>query len=203
MRVNFLAHSVFGFNDSALIAGQICGDFVRGRDLSRFPERLERGIRLHRYLDRFTDTHPALTEARHQITIVPLRFSGIVVDVMFDHYLALHWDMLYENSLDSHAHAVSSALREYEHYFPDSLKRFMVILERERILQGNVQLRGIEITLSRIAGRSDKYSDLFLNIAELETLREHLLEPFNVFFPDLQLAAQRQLSQPEKSRHEQ
>ena len=191
MRVNFLAHSVFGFNDSALIAGQICGDFVRGRDLSRFPERLERGIRLHRYLDRFTDTHPALTEARHQITIVPLRFSGIVVDVMFDHYLALHWDTFYEISLDSHAQVVASALREYEHHFPASLKRFMVILERERILQGNVQLHAIEITLSRIAGRSDKYSALSLNIAELETLRELLHEPFNVFFPDLQLAAQK------------
>ena len=199
MRVNFLAHSVLGFNDSALIAGQICGDFVRGRDLSRFPERLERGIRLHRYLDRFTDTHPALTEARHQIRIVPLRFSGIVVDVMFDHYLAIHWDILYENSLDSHAQVVSSALREYEHHFPDSLKRFMVVLERERILQGNVRLRAIEITLSRIAGRSAKYSDLSLSIAQLETLRELLLEPFNIFFPDLQLAAQTRLSQPEKS----
>ena len=177
------------------MAGQFCGDFVRGRDLSRFPGGLERGIRLHRYLDRYTDTHPELIKARHSINEVPLRFSGILIDVMFDHYLALRWDSLNVGSLDRHVQRVHSALEKHQQHFPDSLKRFMLALVQEKILQGNIHLRSIETTLNRISRRSTRYSDLSLSIDQLEPLRDTLVNPFDIFFPDLHHAAQMHFSQ--------
>jgi len=187
--VNFLAHSLFGFHDPELTAGQFCGDFIRGRDLSFLPAGVERGIRLHRHLDRFTDTHTALTPLRQAIPDVPRRLAGIVVDVMFDHYLARRWEQISRVSLDHHASFVVAALGRHAQHFPPSLKRFARLLETENILQNNVHLSSIELTLSRIAGRSNKFAALALNTAQLEPLRKTLIEPFDIFFPDLQQSA--------------
>lgn len=194
--VNFLAHSLLGFNNSELIAGQFCGDFVRGSNLSHFPEGIEHGIRLHRYLDRFTDTHPVLTPVRQTIPDLPRRFAGIVVDVMFDHYLARRWDQISQVSLDHHAKTVILALNQHELHFPLPLKRFTKLLEREDILQNNLHLSSIELTLSRIASRSTKFSALALTTEQLEPLRETLIEPFNTFYPDLHQAAVAYVAQP-------
>ena len=187
--VNFLAHSLFGFNNSELIAGQFCGDFVRGSDLSRFPQGVEQGIRLHRYLDRYTDTHPVLNAARQAMPGVPRRLSGIVMDVMFDHHLARHWAQVSERSLALHEQNVLAALNQHEAHFPGSLKRFVRVLERENILQNNVHLESIELTLARIAQRSPTFSHLALNVDQLAPMRNVLQEPFHQFYPDLLTAA--------------
>lgn len=192
--MNFLAHSLFGFNNSELIAGQFCGDFVRGSDLSHFPVGVEQGIRLHRYLDRYTDTHQVLNAVRRDMPNVPRRLSGIVMDVMFDHHLARQWSQVSELSLESHEQRVLSALNQHEAHFPVPLKRFMQVLERENILQNNVHLASIELTLARIARRSPKFAALALSVEQLTPLRDTLVNPFNSFYPDLLVAASDYLS---------
>lgn len=194
--VNFLAHSLLGFNNSELIAGQFCGDFVRGSDLSHFPAGIERGIRLHRHLDRFTDSHPALSPVRQTIPEVPRRLAGIVVDVMFDHYLAQRWDQISPVSLDKHAKAVIEALNLHETHYPLKLKHFVRLLEREDILQNNLHLSSIELTLNRIAARSTKLDALKLSTAQLKPLGDRLVKPFDVFFPDLHQAAVNYVATP-------
>jgi len=178
------------------MAGQFCGDFVRGSNLSHLPETIERGIRLHRHLDSFTDSYPALTTVRQAVPGVPRRLAGIVVDVMFDHYLARNWAQISQVSLDDHAQSVIVALHEHEVHFPASLKRFTRLLASENILQNNLHLASIELTLKRIASRSAPFNALVLTREQLEPLRDTLVEPFDVFWPDLHQAAVMFIEQP-------
>jgi len=197
--MNFLAHSLFGFNDHALIAGQFCGDFVRGRDLSAYPAGIENGIRLHRYLDNYTDTHPTLMQCRTAVLPVRRRFAGILIDVLFDHYLAKNWSSVSALSLDAHAEDVYVALTAHESHLPDSLKRFVIILKRESLLQNNLHLDSIERTLARIAKRSDALAPLALSAAELKPISENLAQPFADFYPDLYRAALNFVAQQPRS----
>lgn len=187
--MNFLAHSLLTFDDPDLLAGQICGDFVRGNDLSRFPEGVEKGIRLHRYLDRFTDTHPTLVAQKHLLSVVPRRFAGILIDVLFDHFLAVNWHAVSDVSLDRHADHVQGALQLHHQALPASLQRFMKVLHSERILQNNIQLAHIVHTLERIASRSSRFTPLALTHGQLEPLVIQLSEPFEQFYPALRRAA--------------
>lgn len=187
--MNFLAHSLLGFDDSALISGQFCGDFVRGRDLSQFPEQLARGIRLHRHLDVYTDHFPALLSARREMTGVPRRFIGIIVDVLFDHHLAVHWHKYSEISLGEHAGNVQRSLAEHESVFPESLKKFMVALEEHAILENNVHLTSIELTLRRLSRRSPKFAALAVSQEQLIPWRDLLSDRFTEFYPSLEMAA--------------
>jgi acyl carrier protein phosphodiesterase len=193
--MNFLAHSLLGFDDTALIAGQFCGDFVRGRDLSQFPEPVARGIRLHRHLDVYTDSFPVLLSAREEMKSVPRRFIGIIVDVLFDHYLAVHWQKYSDVTLAEHAGNIQGALREHENIFPESLKKFMVALEEHSILENNVHLASIEYTLSRLSLRSSKFAALAVSQEQLAPWRDLLEAPFEAFYPSLEQAAVKYLSE--------
>ena len=192
--MNFLAHSLLGFNDSALIAGQFCGDFVRGRDLSGYPERVARGIRLHRHLDVYTDNFPLLLSARQEMVGVPRRFIGIVVDVLFDHYLARHWHKYSDIELGEHASNIQHSLQMHESELPDSLKRFMVALKEHAILENNVHLSAIEHTLYRLSLRSTRFAQLAIPQQQLAPWRD-LLEPrFEAFYPSLKASAEQSLA---------
>ena len=192
--MNFLAHSLMGFDEAELITGQFCGDFVRGSDLSRFPARVETGIRLHRHLDRFTDTHPALHQARSGIDSVSYRFSGIVIDVLFDHFLARQWARYSPHTLSTHADIVHTALTDHHELLPERLQRFTQVLFKERILESNVDLSAIELTLARLSRRSARFAPLAMGETELALLRYQLQEPFETFYPDLLDAARGYLS---------
>lgn len=178
-----------GFDNTELIAGQFCGDFVRGSDLSAFPAGVQKGIRLHRYLDGFTDRHPILREQRKAIDLVPRRLCGILLDVLFDHYLAVHWDKVSEATLSAHTARVQQALAEHEACLPVGLKRFIVYMQRESVLQSNQHLSFIVLTLQRIASRSTALGPLVLSQAQLEPLANELTASFNRFYPELHDAA--------------
>ncbi len=197
--MNFLAHTLLGFEDTDLITGQVCGDFVRGSDLSRFPAGVETGIRLHRHLDVFTDSHPALQAVRTTMEDVPYRFSGIVVDVMYDHFLAREWARFSPHTLTRHASAVHSALAIHEPILPERLQRFMTVLQRERILERNVDLSALEQTLGRLSGRSARFAPLAIDVPHLSRLQHQLQSPFESFHPDLLTAARRYLELPAKA----
>ncbi len=191
--MNFLAHTLLGFEDVDLITGQVCGDFVRGTELHRFPVNVEAGIRLHRHLDVYTDSHPALQEARALMTEVPYRFSGIVIDVMFDHFLAQEWPRFSPLTLARHASTVHAALAVHEPILPERLQRFMTVLQRERILERNVDLSALEQTLARLSRRSERFAPLAIDVSHLSQLQHQLRSPFESFHPDLHVAARRYL----------
>lgn len=193
--MNFLAHSLLGFNNAELIAGQFCGDFVRGSHLSHFPSGIERGIRLHRHLDVFTDSHPALLETKQSIEGLPRRFAGVVIDVLFDHFLARNWSRFSPLSLPDHADRVHDALDTHHEHLPASLQRFLGLLKRERILENNQDLQAIELTLSRLSRRSPRFSELAIQQPALAVMRDKLEQPFVSFYPDLHEAATQWLAQ--------
>ena len=78
------------YSNDAILGG-LLGDFVFGKSILedwRPSVRVE--IIRHRRIDRYTDDHPTVVAAR--ALFGPLRrYSGIVLDVYFDHLLARDW----------------------------------------------------------------------------------------------------------------
>jgi len=52
------------------------------------------GVALHRSIDSFADRHPAFRRSRARISPARRRVGGIMVDLFYDHFLALHWSRL-------------------------------------------------------------------------------------------------------------
>lgn len=97
--MNFLGHLFFSNNDPQLMHANLFGDFVKGRDLSKYPKQLQKGIRLHREIDHYVDHHPAVLEMIHELYVPLPKIAGIAIDLYFDHVLAKKWDDFHDKSL--------------------------------------------------------------------------------------------------------
>ncbi|MDL5600973.1 ACP phosphodiesterase [Bacillus subtilis] len=89
--MNYLAHLHLGGPAPHQLLGSLYGDFVKGPLDGRWPQGIEAGIRLHRRIDLFTDTHPLVRDARALFPAARRRVSGILLDLFFDHCLARDW----------------------------------------------------------------------------------------------------------------
>jgi acyl carrier protein phosphodiesterase len=85
--MNYLGHLFLSGDDPLVIVGNFMADAVKGGRLEGFPEKVVKGIRLHRAIDGFTDSHPAQRAGRERVRAYAGRYSGVVMDMFFDHLL--------------------------------------------------------------------------------------------------------------------
>ncbi len=89
--MNYLAHAFLAGPLATDRIGGVIGDFVKGPLPAGLDEALAAGVALHRRIDSFADGHPAFRRSRARISDARRRVSGVMVDMFYDHFLALHW----------------------------------------------------------------------------------------------------------------
>ena len=86
--VNYLAHAYLSFGIPDIVVGNLISDFVNGKKQLDYPDSIRKGITLHRAIDTFTDTHPVTRRAKSYFRAVYGLYSGALIDVAYDHFLA-------------------------------------------------------------------------------------------------------------------
>jgi acyl carrier protein phosphodiesterase len=86
--VNYLAHAYLSFGIPDVVVGNLISDFVKGKKQLEYPDSIRKGITLHRAIDTFTDTHPVTRHAKSYFRAVYGLYSGAIIDVAYDHFLA-------------------------------------------------------------------------------------------------------------------
>jgi acyl carrier protein phosphodiesterase len=87
------------FNDPEILVGNLISDFVKGKKKFDFPAGHPDGIALHRAIDTFTDTHEATKKAKEFFRPHYRLYAGALVDVIFDHFLAVDETEFTDSSL--------------------------------------------------------------------------------------------------------
>ncbi|PVZ16219.1 MULTISPECIES: ACP phosphodiesterase [unclassified Pseudomonas] len=186
--MNYLAHLHLGGPGEQQRLGSLYGDFVKGPLEGRFSPALEASIRLHRAIDRYTDSHPLVLVALARFPKERRRFAGIVLDVFFDHCLARYWHRYCEEPLATFSASVYRLLERTDD-LPGRLAQtaphmiahdWLGAYQRFEVLEGVFE--GIGRRLSR-AGALDGV------MHELVQLYQPLTEDFHRFYPALQAFA--------------
>ena len=126
LAMNFLAHLWLAGNDEGLRLGAMLGDFIRGGvDGLDLPEPVREGILLHRFTDQYVDRMPMVARMRKTFPTPFRRYSGIVLDLAFDHELARRWPEFCSQPLEEFDREVRGLLNRNETLLPDDLKHFM------------------------------------------------------------------------------
>jgi acyl carrier protein phosphodiesterase len=149
--VNFLAHLLLSPPTPDGRLGGLLGDFVKG-PLKQAGYRLSvtQAIRLHRRVDSFTDTHPAVRAARSLVSPARRRFAGILVDVFFDHLLARRWECWHAAPLPQFAGLVYGELACTLHPVPPRFAAMAQIMAAQDWLGSYASTDGISLALERI-----------------------------------------------------
>ena len=178
--MNHLAHALLAADAPLLLAGNLAGDFVKGR-LDRLPRTpLLAGIRMHRGIDAYTDRHPVWQRSRARVA--PRRVSGVIVDVAYDHFLARHFARYCDVPLPEFAAGTYRTLLEHRFLLPPRLHAVLPRMMAEDWLTSYRWLEGVERTFHRLARRVAALADG----AEQVRARYRLLEAdFLEFYPQL------------------
>jgi acyl carrier protein phosphodiesterase len=184
--MNFLAHIYLAQTSPELIVGSILGDFVKGTIGNEYPEGVKKGIKLHRKIDFYADSHMKTLACRNLISSKRRRFAGIIVDLCYDHFLSKHWMRYAKVDLASFIAHAYDILRRYEPVFPDRLRVLMPRMIRENWLGAYKELSGVERALNRMAGRIRRVEKLTGSIEEIKLNYQEMETNFLAFFPDLE-----------------
>ncbi|MDR1680209.1 MAG: acyl carrier protein phosphodiesterase [Prevotellaceae bacterium] len=122
--MNYLAH-VFLSSKGAEQVGNFIGDFVKGREMDKYPAGVREGIVKHRAIDEFTDTHWEVKRAKEGMKAPFGRYAGVVLDMYFDHLLASHFSDYSAVKLRAFARQFYWQLWQYRGILPKEVKGFM------------------------------------------------------------------------------
>lgn len=188
-KMNFLAHSYLSFSEEQLV-GNMIADFVKNRDVARLPESIQKGIKLHRAIDTFTDAHPLIHEAKAPFRPLVRLYSGAFVDVAFDYFLANDTTENSQREWQEHSQRVYAVLRRYEEFLPEVFKKVLDKMQQDDWLYNYRNEWGIEYSFRNVVNKAqflDKTTNVFPAFLANE---DFLREKYEIFFPEIKSFAQ-------------
>ncbi|NJB70033.1 acyl carrier protein phosphodiesterase [Saonia flava] len=183
--MNFLAHIYLSFNDDEITLGNFMADSIRGNKYKHLPEKVQKGIILHRHIDTFTDAHPTVRKSSKRLHKNYGHYSGVIVDIFYDHFLAKNWKNYSDIPLAKFVENFYDLLEENYEILPEGVKRMMPYMIADNWIYNYSKLKGIAKVLNGLNRRTKNKSKMNFAILDLE---EHYLEfeaEFTSFFEEL------------------
>jgi len=183
--MNFLAHLYLSGADTEIRLGNFIGDYVKGKKFDKYPEKVQLGIRLHRAIDSFTDTHSSTRSCIELFRPDYGKYAGVVVDVIFDHVLANEWPKYSNTELKSFTRSFYLQMVHRYSLLPDQVKRFLPFMIQSNRLYSYRTKEGLKRAIdimSSVTSLPDKSSSALIVLAENH---DQFYLQFNTLFPEL------------------
>jgi len=152
--MNYLAHAYLSFDNKDILAGNIISDFVKGKKQFDYPPGIHAGIKLHRLIDDFTDQHAATREAKEFFRPSYRLYSGVFIDVVYDHFLAKDETEFTESSLMAFSENVYDSLENNIKWLPARFAAMFPFMRLQNWLFNYRSVLGIERSFNGIARRA-------------------------------------------------
>jgi acyl carrier protein phosphodiesterase len=152
--MNFLAHAFLAGDNPELVVGGVIGDWIKGPLPGALADDLARGVALHRAIDSFSETHPAFRASRARVSPGRRRYAGVLVDIFYDHLLALHWTNHHDLPLSEFSASVYQQIAGRMDQIPETAHRAMTFMAAEDWFVSYADLAGIATVLTRMSLRA-------------------------------------------------
>ena len=184
--MNYFAHLVLSQPTIKSTVGNLLGDFARGVDQSKLNSEVLAGLNNHRAVDRFTDSHVAVSGLKKIFSPNRRRFAGIALDVYFDHLLINYWNEFDTRNVNQVITEFYARMEGGQVLMPGSEMRRVTSLMISNDWFGSYRnIDSVAQALDRIAMRI-RFPNEFANA--IEDIRQHedrILTAFIDFFPEL------------------
>jgi acyl carrier protein phosphodiesterase len=188
--MNWLAHVYLSKPDVEFRLGNLLADIVRRHDRTNMPPAFLDGIRQHQLIDKFADTHPTFYRSRARIGPEFRRASGILIDIFYDHFLALDWNHFAPEPLDAFSARLYADIRQHPIPLPEHARMAVEGMIAGDWLGSYRRVEGVESALQRVSMRlvmrTGRDLGLERSVSELVDHFDQLRADFAEFFPQLQ-----------------
>ena len=101
--MNYLAHVYLSGTNDLIKIGNFMADSIKGNQYLNYEKEFQYGILLHRHIDSFTDSHPIYRQSKHRLHEKYGHYSGVIMDILYDHFLAKNWATYSRGKLEDFA----------------------------------------------------------------------------------------------------
>lgn len=191
--MNYLAHLHIAEHTQSSFLGNFLGDFVKGNPDGLFNDRVVRGIRLHRFVDSYTDKHPLIKSIKPLFNNELRRFSPIALDMFWDHCLAKNWSLFHNHSLNHFSAqaqvVIANEKSELTQPLPENFEKVSQLVWQGSWFEHYKKMQNIDFALQRIASRRPRMAPLAETFITLDRHYGRLNEMFFELYPDILAAA--------------
>ena len=183
--LNYLAHAYLSFHHPEILVGNMISDFVKGKKQFDYPVNIQKGIRLHRAIDTFTDQHPVTKKAKEYFKPAVGSYAGAFMDIVYDHFLALDINEFSDSSLQNFAKEVYRQLEANQAFLEATFALLLPYMSSQNWLYNYRYKEGMNKSFGGLVRRAKYLStsapayEVFLE--NYTALRGH----YHDFFPDV------------------
>ena len=186
--MNWLAHIFVSKNSIHFRLGNLLADTLKGRTWVGAPDAFTAGIERHRAIDRFTDEDPDFLVSKSRLGESGF-LRGIVVDMLYDHFLSKNWRQFSKEDLDGYLERFYREAHSVLPVFPEQSQAFVQGLIRSKRLESYREFCGIESAARqmdrRLSERLRKRETLTSYLPAAKGELVELENDFMRFFPRL------------------
>ncbi len=183
--MNFLAHIYLSGDNELVTIGNFMADGIKGKKYKKYPKEIQIGILLHREIDTFTDAHKTVRKSTKRLHKKYSHYSGVIVDILYDHFLAKNWDKYCDVPLDIYCERFYDSLEDHFDILPERIKRMMPYMIADNWLLSYATIEGIQKVLEGMNRRTKNRSKMNLAVNELEDFYKEFESEFTIFFDEL------------------
>ena len=187
--MNYLVHLYLAGADAELRLGGLMGDFVKGALDARYPPGIVAGLRLHRRIDTLAAASPHCRASRRRLHPRFGHTRAVLVDIFYDHFLAIHWHDYHPLPLEDYAADTYRLLAGHHDLLPPGLARIAPRMAEHDWLTSYRERSSVEIALTRIAARLSRPTALADGATELDRCGAELCADFRGFMVEATAAA--------------
>jgi acyl carrier protein phosphodiesterase len=185
--MNFLAHLYLSGDSDEFKIGNFIGDFVKGKQYLKYPPKIQTGIMLHRHIDHFTDTSQstAIKSSKKRLNKKYNKYSSIVIDVFYDHFLATNWNNYSEQPLEYYVNNCYELFTKKKNILPDIVQKFLPKMIKINRLASYSTIEGIQNALKTMSNYTSLPDETDFAIEILINEYDNFGKEFNIFFPQV------------------
>lgn len=183
--MNFLAHLYLSGKNDQVIVGNFIGDWIKGNEFKKYPLDVQKGILVHRSIDSYTDNHSVVRQSKSRLNHKYHKYSGIIIDIFYDHFLASNWENYSKQNIDDFMSMVSKSIEQNLDVLSVEMQDFFPRFMRHRWIESYHTVEGIEKVLEGMSRNTSLPDETKFAI---DILKEHYTsfsDEFFTFFPQL------------------
>jgi acyl carrier protein phosphodiesterase len=186
--MNWLAHILLSKRDIEYQLGNLLADLLKGKAWEGASASFIDGESMHKAIDIFTDSHPIVSASKTRLGKKGY-LKGVVMDVLYDHFLTISWGNFSELSLLNFIAEFNLRALETTKEYPEEPKEFVNSLVASDRLAKYGSFEGFVSALqridSRLSPRIRACESTESYIIKVESNYENLRNDFANFFPEL------------------
>ena len=191
--MNFLAHIYLSGDNDLIKIGNFMADGIRGKQFEHFPEDIQKGILLHRFIDTYTDSHDIFRKSTKRLHERYHHYAGVIVDIVYDHFLAKNWAQYSDEKFELFVQRFYHSLHDNYDILTEKTQGLMPYMIERNWLLSYRTTEGIQNILTQMDRRSKNISQMQYAVEELTEFYDEFEEEFTLFFEEMRAQAKEKL----------